>query len=339
MNVTALPAGYGSAYRPACVELAEVRAPGGVDIEISVPGRYEPLGVKRIYSADTASVNIAPYARRLLAPTPLCDRGAGIYIGTGRTVSCFVSAPGFSSAATALCGGRENAAMNVVISAAPATVKIAPGERDEVPVISDDWVLPVVTFRRGSVTYTDTSMGQRNSEGILAAVVDADAVCASYSRLTGGAAEELSEFRVRLNLEQVGYTGRVLERRYLIDRTPRGGRRLAWVNRFGAVDYHTFPAVEEFRSHGSRTRIETPAGYRTVATVAGQSLKLLSEPCDVLTAEWLSELFSSPAVWMVDGGAWERVEVAAGEVVCSPLQPSIVSVVVSPAAVNVSRKL
>jgi hypothetical protein len=206
-------------------------------------------------------------------------------------------------------------------------------------IISEDRVTPVITFRRGGVTHTDTSMGERNAEGILAAVVDVDAVCQAFSRQTGAAADELADFTVRLRLEQQGFVGRVLERRYIIDRGVGGGRRLAWLNRFGAVDYHTFPIVEEFRSGGSRTRIETPAGYRTTATVAQQSVKLLSEPCDTQAAEWLSEVFSSPAVWMVDGGSCERVEVAAGEVVCSPLEPAIVSVVVSPATINVSREL
>jgi hypothetical protein len=343
MNIIASPTRYGSAYRPACFSLEDVQAPDGVDIEICVPGEYAPLGVKRIYSADTASVNVAPYARRLFAPTPVTDRGAGIYTAEGRTAVCFIAAPAvapaFSSSSVALCGGSEDAPLNTLLSAAPQIVKIALGERDEMAVISDDWVSPVVTFRRGNVTYTDTSMGRRNSEGILAAVVDADAVCSSYERLTGGAASELTEFTVRLKLEQEGYTGRVLERRYTIDRTVNGGRRLAWVNRYGAIDLHTFPVAGEFRSGGSRTRILSAAGYRTVATSAGQSLKLLSEPCDASTAEWLSELFSSPAVWMVRGGEFERVEVAAGEVRCSPLQPSIVEVVVSPAVAHVSRKL
>jgi hypothetical protein len=96
---------------------------------------------------------------------------------------------------------------------------------------------------------------------------------------------------------------------------------------------------EEFRSEGSRTRIETPAGYKTVATAARQSLKLLSDPCDAPTAEWLSELFSSPAVWLITGTEYEKVEVASGETVATPLQPTVVSVTISPAAVNISRKL
>lgn len=339
MNATTLPRRYGSAFRPACFTLADVGAPGGVDISISVPGSPAPLGVKRIYSSDTATVNVAPYARRLLAPVPLCGLVAGMHAAAGRTATCFISAPGYSSPSVALCGGREDAFSNYLLSAAPSRVVIAPGERDEMPIISEDWVSGEITFRRGATTYTDNSLGQRSAEGIVAAVVDADAVGRSFSSLTGLAAGELTEFTVRLRLSQPGFTGRVVERHYRVDRTVRSGRRLAWLNRYGAVDYHTFPVVGEVRSGGGRTRIETPAGFRTVATGAKQSARLLSAPCDASTAAWLSEIFSSPAVWAIDGGDYERVEVAAGEVVCSPLEPTIVSVTVSPAVPDVSRKL
>jgi hypothetical protein len=337
MNVVAMPTGYGSAFRPACFVLEGVGAPGGVDIEIRAGGDDRLLGVKRIYSPAGASVNVAPYVRRLLDPAPMCGGAAGIHAGEARAASCYLSAPGFISPEAMLCAGTEDAPANTLLSAAPPVVKIAPGEKDEMGVISGGGVVVEVSFRRGEVLYVEP-MGQLDAPGSLAAVIDADAVCRAYASRTGGAEDGLTGFTVRLRLRQTGMEGRLIERRYTMDRTLRTGRRLAWVNRYGAVDYHTFPAAEEFRSGGGRSRIETPAGYRTVATRAEQSLKLLSEPCDERTAEWLSELFSSPAVWMMRGSNFEKVEVASGEVVCSPLQPTVVSVVVSPAAVNVSRK-
>jgi hypothetical protein len=236
-----------------------------------------------------------------------------------------------------LCAGSENAMANVLLSAAPRVVRIAPDEKDEMGIISESRIFCDVTFRRGEISHTE-EMGQLNNAGSLTAVIDPGAVRRVYAQRTGGAPDELTDFTVRLRLAQSGFEGTVIERKYIIDGSGRAGRRLAWVNRYGSVDYHTFPVCEEFRSGGGRTRIETPAGYRTVATTARQSLRLLSEPCDAAMAEWLSELFSSPSVWTVDGPAVEKVEVAAGEVVCSPLQPTMVSVVISPAAVNVSRK-
>ncbi len=339
MRVTRFPNACQSMFRPACFTLEDMQATGGVDVAIHAVGVAEPLGVKRLYSATTAVVNVAPYARRLWNPAPVVGLGAGIHAAAGRHVACRVEGGGVTSRSVVLCGGSVDAEWNTLLSAAPTAVKIAPGERDEMSVISDDWVAPVVTFRRGNVTYTDNSMGQRSAEGIVTAVVDADAVIRRFRTMTGAAADDLAEFTVRLKLEQAGFTNRLVERRYMVDRGVRAGRRLAWVNRYGALDYHTFPVAGEFTSHGNRIRVETSAGRHTASTVARQSLRLLSEPCSAADAEWLSELFSSPAVWMVDGAMCSEVEVAAGEVVCSPLQPTVVEVVISPVAGVFSRKL
>jgi len=339
MNVSVMPPDYGSAFREACFVVDNLNAPQGVDVEIRAVGDDNPLGTKRIHAAGTATVNVAPYVRRRLSPTPLCGRGQGFFGDAGRGVSCYIAAEGFSSAAVTLCAGVEAAPLNRLLSASPDAVTIRPGERDELPIISEDWVRPVVSFRRGGTLYTDTSIEGRNAAGIVAVVIDAGAVIASYTRLTGGAADELEEFSVRLVLEQEGYADRVLERHYTVDRESVGGMRLAWVNRYGAVDYHTFGTVDEVRVEGSHTSIETANGMRTAATSAVRRTRLISEPCDARAAEWLAEIFSSPAVWAVEGGTIERVEAEPGETVYSTLTPSVLSFVVSPSALNVSRKL
>ncbi len=340
MNVTTNPKLFGSAFRPACYGLAGVQPPaaGGVDIEIRSYGTDEVLGVKRLYTSGTASINVAPYARRFLSPRPMCDRAQGLFIAPDRAYFCYLVSEGFISDPVALCAGVEDAPTDVIASLAPADVRIAPGEKDEIPILSGDWITPEIIFHRAGTTYTDTSMGRRNVLGMVAAVIDPEAVCGIYAARTGGAASELTEFSVRLRLSASGFENEIVERRYTIDRTARTGRRLAWINRFGAIDYYTFPQAAEFRSTGSRSSVETPAGRLTVGTDARQSLKLLSEPCDAVTAGWLSEIFSSPEVWMVEGASFEKVDIADGGVVASPLKPSVVEVVVSPRAAGVSRK-
>lgn len=342
MKITSYPTPYGSVYRPACVSLAELQAPEGIDIDIRSTDGSVLLGTKRLYSDSTAHLNVAPYLRRLLAPVPLCDREHGIIATTGRDASCVVKAAGVTSSPVTLCGGTEDSPLGTLLSASPSVVKIAPGERDEMSMLSGGIVVePVITMQWKGTTYTDSTMGQKLFSGVLTAVIDAANICRKFYLRTGAPLDALDGFSVRLHLLQSGYEDRVVERHYVIDRTVRGGgaRRLAWLNRFGVVDYHTFPVAEEFSSSGGRTRIVTAGGFRTVATSGVQSLKLLSEPCDAATAEWLSEIFSSPLVWMIDGANnYERVEVAAGGVVCSPDRPTVVSVTVSPAAPPVSRK-
>lgn len=337
MRIPMFPVPYQSMFRPCLFYLEDMRAASGVDMKIYCSQSLTPLGTKRLYSATTATVNVAPYARRLWKPTPLVAMGPGMHIDAGRHVTCWIEGGGLTSRSVVLCGGAQDDERNWLLSASPDTVSIAPGEADEMSVLSGDWVSTIVTFRRGNLTYTDTSLGQRNADGMVTALIDANNMARRFSSLTGAMTVDLDEFTVRMKIEQSGYESRLVERHYVIDRTVRPSRRLAWINRFGAVDYHTFPLAAGFRSQGARSRVETSAGRRTAYTTARQSIRLQSEPCGEADAEWLSEIFSSPAVWMVEGKEFSEVEVEAGEVVCSPFQPTVVEVVISPVSQGFSR--
>jgi hypothetical protein len=54
--------------------------------------------------------------------------------------------------------------------------------------------------------------------------------------------------------------------------------------------------------------------------------------------KWLSELYSSPAVWLIDGGRYDRVEVSEGSAEHSIQRPGCVSITVSPAKKVISRQ-
>lgn len=334
MVVTNFPKPYQSAFREACFTLDGAQTDGNTDVGIFASGVAEPLGVKRLYGTGAKSVNVAPYLRRLFSPEPLCAKPHAIYEAAGRVVSCRVEVPGFSSAAVPLTFGTEDAPTDAALSARGERVVIRPGERDELSVIaSGGRVEPAVLFSVGGVEHRDDSYYAFMTSKPVVMVVDADVAGATFERLTGLPAEEMTEFTVELALGEA-----VVRRRYAVDRTSRGGVRLAWVNRFGAVDCYTFPVVAEKRISGERTRILSAGGYRTVATASETSEVLVSDQCDTATGEWLSEIWSSPVVWRIAGSEFERVEVAKGELRCSPLHPEAVAVVVSHAVKTVSRK-
>ncbi len=341
MTVTAFPGPYQSVFRDACFTLAGIQT-SYVDVSIRAVGETAPIGVKRIYTeAGEWSVNVAPYVRRLISPEPMCGLSAGICEGARRVVSCFVEAPGCTSAAVALTGGTRDVPPNTILSAAPRTVKIRPGEKDEISVITGGIaVKPVIVFNHLGVEYIDDSHVAFTGSGMATMVVDADYCGRIFASLTGTAGVEMTGFTVRLKVGEGTQSETTLERRYILDRISGGGggRRLAWVNRYGAIDYHTFPTVGEVRSSGRRTRIYTPDGYRTVATAAERSETLLSEPCDAGAADWLAGIFSSPAVWEVDGPQYEKIEVEGGGIEYSPLRPAVVSVNISDSLKTVSRK-
>lgn len=340
MNVIAFPKAYGSAFCDACFALAGVEAPSGVDIEIRRPGRSEPLGVKRIYATGGAVINVAPYVRGLFAPEPLCGDTSGVVVPAGRLATCYISAPGMSSAAVELSCGTEDAPSDAILSTAPRVVKIRPGERDEISVIAPCGLRQAAfVFRHGGVEYIDDLQGAIVLSGMATMVVDANDAVRRFEVVTGASGEEMREFEAVIRIAGVDGEDIRVGHYYVFDRDSKGGRRLAWLNRYGAVDYHTFPEKSEIRSAGGRTRIEVADGYRTVATSSERQETLLSEPCDGSAAEWLAELFSSPAVWTVDGRMCEKAEVADGAVEYSPDRPARVSVTLSEPRKTVSRKI
>ncbi len=338
MNVISCPKAYQSAFRDACFVLDGFSTSSGVDVTISSFSQYGGLGVKRVYASGEVSVNAAPYIRRLLAPEPVCGTPLGVYLAVKRAVTCYVSAEGSNSPAVYLTGGSEDAPVDTIASASPGVLKIRMGETDELSVVtSGGRIKPLIKFRHEGVEYTDRSQIYSASTEMQAVVVNADDIGRLFTANTGAPVSEMTEFTISLEI-RVGSSDIYVDRRYEIDRNTGRGRRLAWVNRYGAIDYYTFPYVAGGRVSGSRGRIYTPDGYRTVATSAETAETLLSEPCDAACAGWLSEIFSSPAVWTVDGTHFEKVEVAAGSAEYPSAHPATVAVTVSPAEKPFSRK-
>lgn len=336
MKVTDYPKAYQSAFREACFTLGEVSAGGWLDVGIYTPLVAEPLGVKRIYGNGEMAVNVAPYVRALLSPEPLCG-AAGLTKAAGRTAACFISATGCTSATVRLTAGTDDAPSNTILSALPGVSKIRLGERDEISLITGgNSVRPMITFRCGGAEYTDYSFSPLAADGMITFVVDADAIGALFSSMTGADAPEMEGFTVILRV--AASPDIYLSRHYEVIQASHTGLRLAWINRYGAVDYFTFPYSQGGQAGGKRECIYASGGYRTIATSSEKSETLMSGQTDAATAEWLSEIFSSPAAWSVSGNVCEKVEVAEGSAEYSPLRPCAVSVTVGPAKKPVSRK-
>lgn len=338
MNVISYPKAYQSAFRDACFVLDGLSASTGADIAISSFSQHGVLGVKRVYTEGEASVNAAPYIRRLLAPQPMCGIPMDVYFTSKRAAACYVSAGGKNSKAVYLTAGSDDAPVNAIISASPGVLKIRMDETDEISAaVPLGSMKPLIKFRHEGFEYTDRSQPAYVSEEIQAFIVNVNDIGRLFTANTGAPVSQMTEFTVSLEIRiDSSYT--YSQRRYEIDRNTKTGRRLAWINRYGAVDYYTFPYVAGGRVSGSRERIYTPDGYRTVATAAETTETLLSEPCDAASAGWLSEIFSSPAVWAIDGTHYEKVEVAAGSADYSAACPGTVAVTIGPAKKTFSRK-
>lgn len=324
MTIKTLPKAMQSAFRPACFVLSGAGSPQtAVDVAINTqlqPGA--PIGTKRLYPAPdgTVSVNVAPYLRGFFDVKPIFRETSGPGLATGRLVPCSVSAAGYTSPIVQLGSGTEDIPTSEILSAAPSHVTVGPTDMDEVALVTTAKVIPELVMHYWGDDYVERTMSQIASTGMIAVSIDvADCIRRLKDRVRVPE-ERVNDFILRLRLVS-GSVETVLERHYTIDKERTGGVRLAWVNRYGAIDFHTFPTIEAVRTDGKK-----------------QTHTLVSEVCDEGRAKWLSEIFSSPRVWRADGKTLEQVTVADGEVVASPLKPTYVSLSITPATKTPSRK-
>lgn len=337
-----MPPYYGSVFRQPVFKFGDTIMPNGVDFSINVQGTDNSVSVKRIYTMGSASVNVAPYVRGKFLIKPVHGGGLGITTAPERVVRCNISTTGLTTATVPLTCGTEDPTLRSILSAAPATVVIRPGESDEIAIVTGESyaVKPFVEFTHGGQKVTYEGLSQITTSDMVLTLVGMAKMDQLFLKMTGVSPGEFDKFTVSIRIRNnADGTETYVRRNYKVDRNSFGGRRLAWINRYGTVDYYTFPEVRETKFGGSRTRIETPEGYRTIATDTGRTETLDSGPCDDRTAEWLSEIFSSPTVWKIVDGVCEQVEASGGTVECAPENPAKVTVKIESAERTPSRKL
>jgi hypothetical protein len=339
MNIKSYPVAYQSAFRPALFVLDEVDAPHGLDVSVLSALGGEALGVKRIYGQGEFAVNIAPYARALLSPQPLCNRSIGLSADHERLAGCRVSTDGLTSDVVYLTAGTCDAPVGSILSAAPDTLIIRTGEKDEISVTTGGGsVKPIISTTHNGTEYSSEIFPIVTSSGMLTFVVDETVIAGQFAAITGLGENDMKEFTVILRLVMSGDEVS-LRRHYIVDRTPHRGKRLAWVNRYGAVDYYTFPDTASRTLSGGRGRILSAAGWNAATTETEKWITLTSDYEQDPTLEWLAEILSSPRVWMIEGSVATKVDVADGAVSLDPTRPGNITVKVRPSAVAVSRKL
>jgi hypothetical protein len=250
-----------------------------------------------------------------------------------------VRVSGITTPVVFLTGGTDNAPIGAIMSTAPTKLVIRPGEKDEISLISDGGVVrPTVKFTHNENEYTDDIFLSNYGAGVHTFVVDEAVVAQKFASQTGLTADRMREFTVELRLTMPGNGYVYLWRHYVVDRTPHRGKRLAWINRYGVVDYYTFPIIDSRTLSGGRGRILSSAGWNTVETEAEEWTLLTSDYEQAETLEWLAELLSSPRVWIVEQYGAVEVDVADSAVSFDPSLPGNMTVRVRSRAVAVSRK-
>lgn len=263
-----------------------------VDVRITDTANNTLLGAKRFASVSAFAFDAAPYLRRAVRFSPATGR-TGFRPATNRVVAAVVEAELTDSGrpvaapVRSFLPGVAAVSAPALLTAMPLNRLISAGECDE---------LTLLTVGRTVVTVS------AQSEGVIAA--ESYAIPESGLHLFRLDTRDYSDAEY-LTVD-AGACG-VVE--YTLMPLPQGARRLAWRSEAGSVEHYTFPVELSARVEASKTRAYGPDGH--IAATTGREgrmvLRSAYETQQVLGV--LSELLTSPDVWLADGDDYAPVDV------------------------------
>lgn len=303
MKFTSIPDTY-SSYREPLIYAFDTESTTPRDVELKIINRStgEEIGRKRLYNVTSGEVDIAPYLRAQSRPTlPERVEQSG-EVETSTTIRVVVEAEGKTSTArnfVATTIDRDAFFMLLTTQYLHRTMA-----RDEFDIISYfTWPEILVTFDvefigEGTehLTIEPTSGGQR-------------AVA-----VTARGRERVDTMRVKILVDGVLTT--TIE--YDIKENLRGARRVGWLNSYHSPEVYTFPLRKSVLVESTRRHMASVWGSEAAEMESANQLKLLSayEPEKQLKA--LSEILSSPRVWLVEGAEVKSVVLRTERVLLSP---------------------
>lgn len=303
MKFTSIPEAYSSFREPLLYSFStESSTPRDVELKIINRTTGEEIGRKRLYNVTTGEVDIAPYLRSAAHTTlPESIEECG-EVNVGTTIKVVVEAEGVSSSVRSFIATTiDRDALYTLLSAQHLHRTM---ERDEFDLIGYfTWPDIVVSFDvefigsgADRITITPPSGGQR-------------AVA-----VTARGREGVDTIRVSVKVDDV--VSEVIE--YDLMPNIRGSHRVAWLNSHHSPEVYTFPLRKSVLIESTRRHMESIWGREAAAVESASELKLLSayEPEHQLKA--LSEILSSPSVWLIEGTQVKDVRLTTERVLLSP---------------------
>ena len=96
---------------------------------------------------------------------------------------------------------------------------------------------------------------------------------------------------------------------YTVISAPTGARRLAWRSSAGGIEHYTFPVEKSESVETIRQRAYGAEGHLVARTRAERRTVLVSAYEPRATLEGLSEVLSSPDVWLAEDDGYTAVDV------------------------------
>jgi len=266
-----------------------------LDLRIADAGNGTLIGAKRFAGVTSASFDAAPYLRRAVAFVPTTG-STGFHMADGRSVAAYIEAQTAQAAGTApsvhsplrtFLPCRTNVTAPALLTSMPLVRLISHGECDELTLFSDEAVTVTVTAQAGT---TATAESYRTATGGL-----------HVFRLDTRDFPEAETLAV-----DAGTCGSVA---YTVIPAFSGARRLAWRSSAGGIEHYTFPIEKSESVETTRQRAYGAEGHLVAQTRTERRTVLVSAYEPRAALEGLSEVLSSPDVWLAGDDGYTAVDV------------------------------
>ena len=293
MNFNAIPDNFapiegGLVYSFDCGSVLPV-----ADVKIINVATNEMQAVCRLRNLRFGSVDIAPYVRKMMNPTPAT--GNRVIVDGTRSANVCIEVGGVRSAVRrySLC---PIGADPKLLTTMPLQRTIAAGESDELTFYAPEGgFLNVTEYFTDDCTNYEYEIAPSNEVQVFRLNTD------DFNSDT---------YAVDVNVE-IG--GRVSTLCYYYVCRPAGARRLKWLSSCGSIESYTFPVCGAQRLKVDKSRIYGADGHRITGVEAERTLLLSSdyEPLDVITP--IEELLVAKQVWMETPNGTEPADVMSTE--------------------------
>lgn len=270
----------------------ESNTPSDVVVEIVDAIKDEVVGTQLLRGVTYAEVNVAPYAPRfeeyspvLLSETAFTEAPAAKFK---------IRVDGIDSEETVVSVNRgERITAPAVVTSLPLVRRVAYGESVDLLILSEpeQKVYADINSDMGDNIYVRHN--NPNGAVILSIVTD------DFS-------EETQSIDVKLYCEGEEFASL----KCVVDNPTRTATKLAWVSECGAIEQYDFPISNRVSHSVERCCVTTSEGVHAVQLKTKAHISLCSRYEPSATIESLSQIISSPKVWIKERGEFKRVEVA-----------------------------
>lgn len=291
-----LPDNYSSAYTGAIFSVASASTTNPHTVEVIDNDAATTLGVRRVWPFNNTTLNLSRYIRMSLNPQPILT-GEGFVLPDGRDVGISLSVDDTLTEERRFTSSLTNLTANTLLSTLTNRA-IAEGECDEIALFAE----------AGRVELSVTPVGESSAQtigaydhsgGLLVYSLQADTLLS-----ISGADNAARDCQVMITIDGAP----LATIRYTIRQATEHNVRLAWLNPYGAIDYHTFHSLGSLL-RTEKERLVGPEGVRVVASQGVWEEVLSSGYLSVATAKALATLLTSPRVWRIRGESIEAVDV------------------------------